>query len=141
MRVEAKDRKNPSLICVATIAEVRNKRLLVHFDGWSDKFDYWCTADTTDIHPPMWCGKNGKRVEPPQGIHFMLVSRNTYLSGLLHLWMLSMLTVFVLYKMYLLQKLFSPTYLLSNICSVYMVEWVIPHNRKLLCIKCYEQWV
>ena len=69
MRVEAKDRKNPSLICVATIREVRNRRLLIHFDWWPEKFDYWCSPDTTDIHPPMWCGKNGKRVEPPYGMY------------------------------------------------------------------------
>ena len=73
MRVEAKDRKNPSLICVATIVEVRNRRLLVHFDGWSDKYNYWCSPDTTDIHPPMWCGKNGKKVEPPYGTYCLFV--------------------------------------------------------------------
>ena len=73
MRVEAKDRKNPALICVATLAEVRNRRLLVHFDGWSDNFNYWCSPDTTDIHPPMWCGKNGMKVEPPYGMHYNYV--------------------------------------------------------------------
>jgi len=68
MHVEAKDRKHPSLICAATITEVRNRRLLIHFDGWPDKYNYWCSPDTTDIHPPMWCGKNGKKVQPPYGM-------------------------------------------------------------------------
>ena len=67
MRIEAKDRKNPSLICVATITDIRNRRMLIHFDGWSDDYNYWCTPDTTDIHPPMWCSKNGRKLEPPKG--------------------------------------------------------------------------
>ena len=73
MRVEAKDRKKPALICAATIAEVRNRRLLVHFDGWSDNYNYWCSPDTTDIHPPMWCGKNGMQVQPPHGMNCMYI--------------------------------------------------------------------
>ena len=63
--MEVNGRKNPSLIYVATIKEVRKRRLLVHFDGWSDKYDYWCSPDTANIHPPMWYQK---KVEPPHGM-------------------------------------------------------------------------
>lgn len=41
MKLEATDRKNPLLICVATIAAVVDNRLLVHFDNWDDTYDYW----------------------------------------------------------------------------------------------------
>lgn len=70
MKIEAVDRKYPTLTCVATIKEVntRNKKLLIHFDDWSDDYDYWCKPDTTDIHPPMWCSKKGKELQKPQGI-------------------------------------------------------------------------
>ena len=68
MSVEAKDRKNPGLTCVATIKKIDNGQLLIHFDGWSENYDYWCDPWSDDIHPPMWCGKNGKKVEPPHGI-------------------------------------------------------------------------
>ena len=68
MSIEAKDRKTPNLVCVATIERVSHDgRLLVHFDGWSDHYNYWCDRASSDIHPPMWCGKNNKRVTPPKG--------------------------------------------------------------------------
>ncbi|KPP77528.1 hypothetical protein Z043_103048, partial [Scleropages formosus] len=40
MKLEAVDRKNPSLICVATITAVVDNRLLIHFDNWDDSYDY-----------------------------------------------------------------------------------------------------
>ena len=56
MSIEAKDRQNPSMICAATIQRIDQQgKLLIHFDGWSQQFDYWCEPSTTDIHPPMWC--------------------------------------------------------------------------------------
>lgn len=67
MKLEAKDRKNPSLTCVATITEVKEGKLLIHFDGWTTKYDYWCQPDTTDIHPIGWCAKTGKSLQPPKG--------------------------------------------------------------------------
>ena len=67
MRLEAKDRQNPHLICVATITNTKDGQLLIHFDGWSNAFDYWCKPDSTDIHPAMWCGKRGQSVQPPKG--------------------------------------------------------------------------
>ncbi len=66
MKLEAKDRKNPGLTCVASIIDKDDKnQLLIHFDGWSETYDYWCKPDTADIHPPMWCSKNGRQLQPP----------------------------------------------------------------------------
>ena len=68
MKLEAKDRKGPTLTCVATINEVNSKgELLIHFDGWTSTFDYWCTPDTADIHPREWCDRNSKDLQPPKG--------------------------------------------------------------------------
>ena len=66
MSLEAKDRKYPSLTCVATITDINEKgELLIHFDGWSNEYNYWCEPDSTDIHPPMWCGKHHRELQPP----------------------------------------------------------------------------
>lgn len=56
--MEAKDRQHPTMICVATITEIKNEKLLIHFDGWTNKYDYWCDAISNDIHPVGWCGNN-----------------------------------------------------------------------------------
>ena len=67
MKLEAKDRLNPSLIAVATVANIRDGRLLIHFDGWTSKYDYWCKPTSTDIHPMGWCLNHGCTLQPPKG--------------------------------------------------------------------------
>jgi len=67
MKFEAKDRKHPSMICVATIKDVSGDRLLVHFDGWDNSYDYWCEPTTHDIHPIRWCQENGIELYAPRG--------------------------------------------------------------------------
>ncbi len=70
MKLEAKDRKYPTLSCVASIKEVNknNGNLLIHFDGWESTYNYWCTPDSTDIHPVGWCDGNDKKLQPPKGM-------------------------------------------------------------------------
>ncbi|PIO34985.1 hypothetical protein AB205_0036770 [Aquarana catesbeiana] len=41
MKLEAVDKMNPSLICVASVTDVVEERFLVHFDNWGDTYDYW----------------------------------------------------------------------------------------------------
>ena len=67
MRLEAKDRKYPTLTCVATVSSVRDEKLLIHFDGWGNEYDYWCEVDSSDIHPIGWCQRNGKELQRPKG--------------------------------------------------------------------------
>ncbi|KAF6088220.1 L3MBTL histone methyl-lysine binding protein 4 [Phyllostomus discolor] len=67
MKLEAVDRKNPSLVCVATIADIVEDRLLVHFDNWDDSYDYWCGVNSPYIQPVGWCQKNGRTLITPQG--------------------------------------------------------------------------
>ncbi|EDO39278.1 predicted protein, partial [Nematostella vectensis] len=65
MKLEAIDRKNPDLICVATVTNVIGNRFLVHFDEWDDTYDYWCEEDCPYIHPVGWCSANGGKLNPP----------------------------------------------------------------------------
>lgn len=49
MKLEAVDRMNPSLICVATVTDKVGNRFLVHFDNWDDTYDYWWVTATPQV--------------------------------------------------------------------------------------------
>lgn len=89
MKLEAVDKKNPHLICVATIGEVKADTIYVTFDGWRGAFDYWCRYDSRDIFPVGWCHKSGHPLQPPgnkglyQGNMFALVRIIFYVSPFL----------------------------------------------------------
>lgn len=74
MKLEAVDRKNPDLICVATVTNVIGNHFLVHFDEWDDSYDYWCQDDCPYIHPVGWCAENGKKLNPPNGEYFTVTT-------------------------------------------------------------------
>lgn len=65
MKLEAVDKKNPQLICVATVGDVKKDMIYITFDGWKGAFDYWCRYDSRDIFPAGWCGKSGHHLQPP----------------------------------------------------------------------------
>lgn len=65
MKVEVVDKRNPLLVRVATIEEVENYMVKIHFDGWSECYDYWLEDDSPDLHPPGWCAKTGHPLVPP----------------------------------------------------------------------------
>ncbi|XP_072235099.1 lethal(3)malignant brain tumor-like protein 4 [Leuresthes tenuis] len=67
MKLEAVDKKNPGLVCVATVADVIHDRFLVHFDNWDDTYDYWCDSSSPYIHPVGWCEEQGRPLTAPQG--------------------------------------------------------------------------
>ncbi|XP_051538530.1 lethal(3)malignant brain tumor-like protein 4 isoform X2 [Myxocyprinus asiaticus] len=67
MKLEAVDRKNLCLVCVASIADIVDNRFLVHFDNWDDTYDYWCDASSPHIHPVGWCQDHGRPLTAPQG--------------------------------------------------------------------------
>ncbi|KAM7369503.1 hypothetical protein PAMP_010822 [Pampus punctatissimus] len=67
MKLEAVDRKNPGLVCVASVADVIDDRFLVHFDNWDDSYDYWCDSSSPYIHPVGWCEEQGRPLTAPQG--------------------------------------------------------------------------
>ncbi|CAL1536415.1 unnamed protein product [Lymnaea stagnalis] len=65
MKLEAVDKKNSSLVCVASVADTLGDRILIHFDGWEDAYDYWCDITSPSIHPVGWCKANGHSLSPP----------------------------------------------------------------------------
>lgn len=65
MKIEAVDKKNPHLICAATIGAIKEDMVHVAFDGWKGAFDYWCRYDSRDIFPVDWCRKSGHMLQPP----------------------------------------------------------------------------
>jgi len=58
--------------CAAEVSS--DGQLLIHFDGWTDHYDYWTDPSTKDIHPIGWfdqCGKNyhdyKQQLQAPKG--------------------------------------------------------------------------
>ncbi|KAM5196692.1 sex comb on midleg-like protein 2 isoform 1-T1 [Hipposideros larvatus] len=68
MKLEAIDKKNPFLICPATIGGVKGDEVYITFDGWGGIFDYWCKYYCRDIFPVGWCRLTGDVLQPP-GTH------------------------------------------------------------------------
>jgi len=68
MKLEGIDPLHPSLYCVLTVAEVKGHRLRLHFDGYSECYDFWTNADSPFIFPVGWAEKNGKELQPPLGM-------------------------------------------------------------------------
>ena len=64
-KLEAVDKKNPHLICCATVGAVNNDMIYVTFDGWKGAFDYWARYDSRDIFPAGWCQSSGHPLQPP----------------------------------------------------------------------------
>jgi len=65
MKLEAVDRKNPQLLCPATVGAVNGDQIHVMFDGWKGAFDYWCRYDSRDLFPATWCARTGHPLQPP----------------------------------------------------------------------------
>ncbi|XP_066599296.1 polycomb protein Scm [Prorops nasuta] len=65
-KLEAIDKKNSHLICVATVGAVKGDEIYVTFDSWSGGFDYWCRFDSRDLFPAGWCFKSGHPLQPPK---------------------------------------------------------------------------
>ncbi|XP_061661370.1 lethal(3)malignant brain tumor-like protein 4 isoform X2 [Syngnathoides biaculeatus] len=65
MKMEAVDKKNPALVCVASVADVVDDRVLVHFDNWDNSYDYWCESSSPLIRPVGWCQENGRALTAP----------------------------------------------------------------------------
>uniref|UniRef100_A0A8C2VJJ5 L3MBTL histone methyl-lysine binding protein 3 n=1 Tax=Chinchilla lanigera TaxID=34839 RepID=A0A8C2VJJ5_CHILA len=74
MKLEGVDPEHQSVYCVLTVAEVCGYRIKLHFDGYSDCYDFWVNADALDIHPVGWCEKTGHKLHPPKGASLLIPS-------------------------------------------------------------------
>ena len=59
MKLEAVDKYNPSMIRISTIVDINKNQVKIHFDNWSDIYDFWCDKTSSDIHPINWCKNTG----------------------------------------------------------------------------------
>ncbi|EDQ87112.1 uncharacterized protein MONBRDRAFT_33522 [Monosiga brevicollis MX1] len=67
-RLEAKDRLNPFMICVAFIKEILpDGKVKVSFDGWGERYDYIASLDNEDLHPIGFCQLTQHKLEKPRG--------------------------------------------------------------------------
>jgi len=53
------------MVRAATVAEVNDYRLRIHFDGWDDIYDDWFEAESFDLYPCGWCERTGHPLETP----------------------------------------------------------------------------
>uniref|UniRef100_A0A8W7PH29 SAM domain-containing protein n=1 Tax=Anopheles coluzzii TaxID=1518534 RepID=A0A8W7PH29_ANOCL len=65
MALEADDLKKSGKVCVATVADKMGDRILVHFDGWDDRYDYWVSIYSNYIHPVNWHKENNDTITAP----------------------------------------------------------------------------
>ena len=68
MKLEAIDPQTPSMICVVSIVEILGPRLRLHFDGYSDTYDFWENVNSENLFPVGWCEKNDQCLVPPKGL-------------------------------------------------------------------------
>ena len=47
--------------------QVSGHRIRLHFDKYSDCYDFWVNSNSPDIHPVGWCEKTGHKMHPPKG--------------------------------------------------------------------------
>lgn len=64
-KLEAVDKKNPQLICCATVDAIKDDQIHIAFDGWRGAFDYWTRYDSRDIFPVNWCARSCHPMQPP----------------------------------------------------------------------------
>lgn len=79
MKLEAVDKANSSLVCVATINDVLGEWLLIHFDGWTNEYDYWTRYNSPHIHSTNWCKSKGENLRSSNGFFYWIPS-NGFLS-------------------------------------------------------------
>ncbi|XP_076872700.1 lethal(3)malignant brain tumor-like protein 3 isoform X2 [Brachyhypopomus gauderio] len=82
MRLEGIDPEHPSMYCVLSVAEVCGHRMRLHFDKYSDCYDFWVNCSSPDIHPVGWCEKTGHKLHPPKGLKMEAFSWCSYLKML-----------------------------------------------------------
>ncbi|XP_034664701.1 uncharacterized protein LOC117899050 isoform X1 [Drosophila subobscura] len=65
MHLEAEDLNDTGKICVATVADILDERIRVHFNGWDDCYDFWVHISSPYIHPCGWHAGRQQLIVPP----------------------------------------------------------------------------
>ena len=52
---------------MVTVVEADGPRLRLHFDGYSDSYDFWENANSENLFPVGWCMRNNQCLQPPKG--------------------------------------------------------------------------
>lgn len=65
MHLEAEDLNDTGKLCVASVADVLDDRIRIHFDGWDDCYDIIVDISSPYIHPCGWHEGRQQLVVPP----------------------------------------------------------------------------
>ncbi|XP_031634280.1 uncharacterized protein LOC116347709 [Contarinia nasturtii] len=79
MKLEAEDTKNTNRLCVATIGDVIDSRVLVTLDGFDSCFNYWTDIRSPYIHPINFHQEGGWSITSPPNWRMSPFSWETYL--------------------------------------------------------------
>lgn len=64
MKLEALENAN-DIGYVATVVDINESLILIHYDGWSKTYDFWTHPYSGLIHAIGWCRDNGVELAPP----------------------------------------------------------------------------
>lgn len=67
MKLEARDPRNQSSTCIATVVGLMGSRISLRLDGSDNTNDFWEMVDSSNIKPIGHCEKNGDMLQPPLG--------------------------------------------------------------------------
>ncbi|XP_064134126.1 sex comb on midleg-like protein 2 isoform X4 [Loxodonta africana] len=65
MKLEARDPRNITSVCIATVVGITGARLRLRLDGSDNRNDFWRLVDSPDIQPVGTCEKEGDLLQPP----------------------------------------------------------------------------
>uniref|UniRef100_A0A7S4P728 Uncharacterized protein n=1 Tax=Paramoeba aestuarina TaxID=180227 RepID=A0A7S4P728_9EUKA len=66
MMLEAIDIKTTGYLCVASIKDFDHEgNVRIHFDGWTERYDYWCPRNHVNLAPPGEGTKKDIYLHPP----------------------------------------------------------------------------
>lgn len=54
-------------VCVATVGDVLDNRILIRLDPFDESYDYWTDITSPNIHPYNWHKVNKCRLIVPRG--------------------------------------------------------------------------
>lgn len=65
MKLEAIDPSNQKCFCICTVTEKLGYRVKLHFDGYSNVYDFWANADSQMIFPAGFCQSTNRSLQVP----------------------------------------------------------------------------